>query len=57
MNNLTAQEQVLLPGTPPTVVTHGEYSPITTGAAAVLLDMLRAAQAKRAVRDQLAPAA
>ena len=49
MKNATATEQLLLRGTAPAVVTNGEYTPITDGAASTLLAMLRAAQARHEV--------
>lgn len=54
MNNLMTEEQPLLRSTAPTIVTHCDYAPITPGAAAVLLEMLRAV---RAARDIPAPSA
>lgn len=57
MNNLTGAEQLPLRGIAPTIVTHGEYAPITAGAAAVLLEMLRAAEARHEVPTPSALAA
>jgi hypothetical protein len=48
---------VLLGGTAPALVTSGEYTPITDGAASTLLEMLRASQARHAVPFNRAVAA
>ena len=57
MNNVTAGEQMLVRGTAPLIITMAEYAPIRAGAAAVLLEMLRAATAERTVRKPPALAA
>jgi hypothetical protein len=57
MNNLTTAGQVPLRGAALTIATYGEYAPILPSAATVLLDMLRAAQARREVPASSALAA